>query len=128
MKPNNILRVIYFLAAIGFYNCGGEKNDVLFKDKTVLFRSSEYNLVFCLTINNDFNYCDSLINKDVVLGFPIGSYKKQKGNSVIHLRINDKDTIFEYPLFKVDSILFGLNGGGNFYIISNHDKNAWVTE
>ncbi len=123
-----MLRYIFLLAVIGFYKCGGEKKNTLSKDETVLFRTSEHNLVFSLTIDNDFTYYDSLVNKDVVLGYPIGSYKKKKDSSVIHLKINEKDTTFKYPLFKVDSILFGLTGSRKFYIITNHDKSAWIAE
>jgi len=105
----------------------GEKNTHS-RDETVLFRTSERDLVFSLTIDGDFSYYDSLLNKDIVLGYPIGSYKKRKDSSVIHLQINERDTTFKYPLFKVDSILFGLTESRKFYIITNHDKNAWIID
>lgn len=123
-----MIRYIFLLTVIWFYECGGGKKNTPSKDKTVLFRTSEHNLVFRLTIDDDFTHYDSLVNKDVVLGYPIGCYKKKKDSSVIHLKINEKDTTFKYPLFKVDSILFGLTGSRNFYIITNNDKSAWVVE
>jgi hypothetical protein len=123
-----MLRYIFLLMLMVFYKCGGEKKNTSSRDKTILFRTSEHDLVFSLTIDNDFAYYDSLLNKDIVLGYSIGSYKKQKDSSVIHLRINEKDTTFKYPLFKVDSILFGLTGSRKFYIFTNHDKNAWVID
>ncbi len=123
-----MLRYIFILALIGFNKCGNERKSVPSKDETVIFRTSEYNLIFSLTINNDFTYYDSLLNKDVVLGYSIGSYKKQRDSSIIHLRINERDTTFKYPLFKADSILFGLTGSRKFYIITNHDRNAWIAE
>jgi hypothetical protein len=123
-----MLRYIFLLAVMGFYKCGSEKKNTPSKDETVLFRTSEHNLIFSLTIDNDFTYHDSLVNKDIVLGYSIGRYKKKKDSSVIHLRINEKDTTFKYPLFKVDSILFGLTGSRKFYIITNHDRNAWVID
>lgn len=123
-----MLRYIFLLAVMGFYKCGGEKKNTPSKNATVLFRTSEHNLIFSLTIDNDFTYHDSLLNKDIVLGYSIGSYKKKKDSSVIHLRINEKDTTFKYPLFKVDSILFGLTESRKFYIITNHDRNAWIID
>jgi hypothetical protein len=111
---------------MSFYKCGEEKKSTPSKDETVLFRTSEHDLVFNLTIDNDFTYYDSLLNKNIVLGYSIGSYKKKKDSSVIHLRINAKDTTFKYPLFEADSILFGLTGSRKFYIITNHDRNAWL--
>ncbi len=122
-----MLRYIFLLAVFGFYKCG-ENNNTTSKNATVLFRTSEHNLIFSLTIDNDFTYHDSFLNKDIVLGFSIGSYKKKKDSSVIHLRINERDTIFKYPLFKVDSILFGLTASRKFYIITNHDRDAWIID
>jgi hypothetical protein len=123
-----MIRYFFILTLIGFYKCGGEDKGIPSKDVTVLFRTSEHNLVFSLKIDNEFTYYDSLLNKDVVLGYSIGNYKKQKDSSIIYWRINEKDTIFKYPLFNVDSILFGLSGSRKFYIITNHDKNAWIID
>ncbi len=123
-----MLRYIFLLAVMGFYKCVGDKKNTPSKDETVLFRTSEHNLVFSLKIDNDFTHYDSLVNKDIVLGYSIGNYKKKKDSSVIHLRINERDTTFKYPLFKVDSILFGLTGSRKFYIITNHDRNAWIID
>lgn len=123
-----MLRCILFLMVLGFYKCGGDNKVTHAENETVLFRSSEHNLVFSLEIDNDFKYHDSLLNRDVVLGYPIGSYKKKKDSSVIHLRINEKDTMFKYPLFEVDSILFGLTQNRNFYIVTNRNKNAWIID
>ena len=122
-----MLRYIFLILMV-FYKCSGDKNVITSKDETVLFRTSEHNLVFSLTIDNDFTYRDSLINRDIILGYSIGKYKKKKDSSIIHLRINNKDTIFKYPLFKVDSILFGLKPNKSFYIRTIHDKNAWIID
>ena len=128
-----MLRYIFLLAVFGFYKCGGEKKNTPSKNTpsknaTVLFRTSEQFLIFSLKIDNDFTYHDSLLNKDIVMGYSIGSYKKKKDSSVIHLRINEKDTTFKYPLFKVDSIMFGLTGSRKFYIITNQDINHWIID
>jgi hypothetical protein len=121
-----MLRCIPFLALLLFCECGGDNQVFVNKDETILFRTSEDNLIFSLEIDGDFKYHDSLLNRDVPLGFPIGTYKKKKDSSVIHLSINGKDTVFKYPLFEVDSILFGLTEKRNFYIATNRNKNAWI--
>ena len=78
-----MLRYIFLLAVLGFYKCGGEKKNTPskntpLKNSTVLFRTLENYLIFSLTIDNDYTYHDSLPNKDIVLGYSIGSYKKKK--------------------------------------------------
>jgi hypothetical protein len=123
-----VLRCFFLLSTIGFIRCDGGKAVHKAGDETILFRTSQYNLVFRLTIDDDFTYYDPLLNREIVFGYPIGKYKKKKDSSIIHLRINDKDTIFKYALFEVDSILLGLSGNRDFYIITNHNKDAWVID
>jgi hypothetical protein len=123
-----MLRYILALILLCLYSCGGNNSVIHAKHETILFRSSEHNLIFSLQIDNDFKYYDSLLNKNVALAYAIGTYKKKKDSSIIHLRINDKDTIFKYALFEIDSILFGLTQNRNVYIVTNRNKNAWVID
>ena len=82
-----------------------------------------------MNIDDNFSYYDSLRNEDIPLGFKIGAYDKHlKKISTIKLRINERDTLFQYPLYKVDSILFGLRPNGSFYVITNQNKDAWLME
>ena len=98
-------------------------------NKTNIFRTSESDLIFLLNIDDNFSYYDSLRNEDIPLGFKIGAYDKHlKKISTIKLRINERDTLFQYPLYKVDSILFGLRPNGSFYVITNQNKDAWLME
>jgi hypothetical protein len=123
-----MLRYIFLFGLMAFCKSGKERTHPPPKAETVLFRTSEHNLVFRLTIDNCFTYYDSLLNQDIVMGYSIGSYKKQNDSSLINLKINEKDTTFKYPLYKADSILFGLTGSRHFYIITNHDRNAWIID
>ena len=123
-----MFRYIFLLAIIPLNQCRTDGRNKSSKDQTVLFRTCEHNLVFSLKIDNEFTHYDSLTNKNMVLGYSIGTYKKKQESSLIYLRINEKDTIFKCDLFKFDSILFGLTKNRNFYIITNHDRNAWIAE
>ena len=53
---------------------------------TILFKTSQAGLIFQLKVDDDFYYYDSLGNKDIVLGYPIGRIKKKKDISTIRLR------------------------------------------
>jgi len=88
----------------------------------VIFRTSEHNLIFSLSIDDKFSYSDSLRNENITIGYKIGVFKKDTNKlSTIKLKINSKDTVFQFPLYKVDSILFGLTAKRSFYIITNKD-------
>jgi hypothetical protein len=126
---SNIKPIISFpILFILFQNCADQEMKPT-KTETIIFRTSENNLIFRLNIDEEFDYYDSLLNRDITLGYKIGAYvKHQNTNSRIYLRINNKDTTFLFPLYKADSILFGLRQNGSFYIVTNHDKDAWIID
>jgi len=117
----------YVACIILLSSCSPNRQKPQVVKETVIFRTSEHNLIFSLTIDDKFSYSDSLRNENVTLGYKIGVFKKDTNKlSTIKLKINDKDTVFQFPLYKVDSILFGLTAKRTFYIITNKDRNNWI--
>lgn len=122
-----MIRYLLILVILGLFQCNGNHRNST-NDETIIFRTSEHNLIFSLKIDSQFNYYDSFLNKDIILGYPIGKYKKHKDSSLIYLRINERDTTFKYPLYLADSVLFGLTEKRYFNIVNNHNKLAWVID
>ena len=82
---------------------------------------------FDLKIDSSFVY-----KKDgAVVGLPhlvnkIGFVERHEGKlSTISLKVNDHDTLFQMPLYKFDSVMFGYGMGRGFLIETSFDANEW---
>ena len=82
---------------------------------------------FTLTIDSAVVYQkDSGLFSLPTMVHKIGSVERQKGKlSTVFLKVNDHDTLFQIPLYKFDSVMFGYGMGKGFLIETNFDANEW---
>lgn len=104
----------------------GIANKATARDEIPIYRLAVGD-TFALKIDGVFSYQ----KEGRVLGVPpmghrIGSIKKQEGKlSTISLEIDGQDTLFQFPLYKYDSIMFGYEMERGFLVETSFDANDW---
>jgi hypothetical protein len=82
---------------------------------------------FALKIDDEFIYHnDSRVLGVPPMGYKIGSIKRQEGKqSTISLQVDGHDTLFQMPLYKYDSVMFGYLFGRGFLVETSFSANDW---
>ena len=107
-----------------------EKTDgQLAKGEVTIFRTSEPTLDFTLRIDSVFSYHTLKENKDITCCYKIGTVRKVSNKvSTVYLNINGEDTLFKISFHGIDSIMFGRGVNKRFYITTNLNKEAWLSD
>lgn len=95
-----------------------------------IFRFSGYYKSFYLRLDDKYVYNEK--NKRLgngAYGFPITKYATSKQSIEVYLKIDDRDTLFNYDLekCKCDSLIMG-DGDNNSFVILNEKEYPWVSD
>lgn len=97
------------------------------KREISFFRMTGYFSNFCLKINNDFCYSEKKQTKGTdAFGYFVTKYKATSDTLRLYLKINNKDTTFNYILSKYDSLMLG-GGEGHFFCWTKKDY-IWAND
>lgn len=96
--------------------------------KVRIYRIKETGSTFEVKVNDLKKY--SFVDRAPIrYPFSLVTEVDKKYDSIrIYLKIDNKDTLFNYNLSGIDSILLGKRPDGSFYVANNHNHYAWAID
>jgi hypothetical protein len=92
-----------------------------------IFRITGFFKNFYLKINDDFYYQEKNKTKgNAALGYFITKYKTNRDTLHLYLKINNRDTSFDYVLTKYDSLMLG--GGDDYFFCWTKKEYIWAND
>ncbi len=122
-------KYLFFVALLIFCSSNNYafKNEKSKKREISFFRMTGYFKKFCLKINNDFCYKEENQTKgNAAMGYFITKYKTSSDTLHLYLKINKRDTTFNYILSNSDSLMMG--GGDDYFFCWTKKQYIWSND
>lgn len=122
-----IYLLFYILSVISLSNT--KQNEKNKQDEKVIsiFRGSGIYKSFKIIIDKKYNYLDTCKTiENGAFGELITKYKTKNSFINIYLKVNGKDTAFNYNISKHDSLMMGV--GDKHFFIFNEDEYVWAND
>jgi hypothetical protein len=113
-----------------FCFCSGNGHIYKFQSKKSIsfFRATGYYKNFFLKVNNTFTYSEKNQTKgEGAFGYLITKYSTESDRIKVYLKVNSRDTIFNYDVSKYDSLMIGLNDDNHFFVF-NEREYVWAND
>lgn len=116
-----MIKNLISLLALLIFACGSGTNKNCYKTIHI-FRTPQTFNFFELRINKDYRYLDTVgIITPTPLAYLITEYCAKLDTVHFEIRINDRDTAFNYVFNKNDSLLIGLNSDKRFILFNESE-------